>query len=242
MQKYNLLIDIGNSSAKLALSRERELCHIGRAEKKDLIKGIRAFVEKREIGVSVISSVVENDEGVLNYLREISDKVIILDAYSELPIEIDYETKSTLGADRIAAAVAVNAMFPGENSLIFDFGTAITVDFLSDKGVFKGGNISPGMNMRFNALHKFTERLPMCEQPLIIGDIGKSTNEAIEAGVVLGIMFEVEGYLQKYQECKVIFTGGDSLYFAKKLKNPIFVIFNLILTGLSYIADHHANI
>lgn len=241
MLRSNLLIDIGNTSAKFTLSQGGDFGEIYRADRDSLIASIEDIIKGSEVDITAISSVVGYDEELVAYLNTISKRVIILNSETELPVTIAYKTPPSLGADRIAAAVAVAIRYPGEKCLIFDFGTAITIDFLSEDGILKGGNISPGMNMRFKALNKFTKKLPLCEKPVSVKDIGDTTRGAIEAGVVLGIMFEVEGYLQKYQDHKVIFSGGDALYFAEKLKNPIFAVFNLVLIGLSYIADYHAN-
>ena len=237
----NLLIDIGNSSIKLGLSERQTLEKTERTDRENIITAIDSFIAERNIDVAVISSVADGCEYIYDYVKSVSKKTILLDSKTELPVKIGYNTPSTLGADRIAAAVGANFLLPKEKTIIFDFGTAITIDFLSDEGVLWGGNISLGMNTRFKALNRFTGKLPLCERPMDINDIGVSTKTAIESGVVLGIMFEVEGYLQKYKDHRVVFTGGDSLYFAEKLKNPIFVIFNLNLIGLSYIADYHAN-
>ena len=68
---------------------------------------------------------------------------------------------------------------------------------------------------------------------------GTNTAQALEAGVVLGMKFEVEGYINKYPGHTIIFTGGDSFYFAEKLKSPIFVVPNLVLVGLALIADYY---
>ena len=237
---YNLLIDVGNSSVKIACSMGNVLEKVVRVDNEDIIGRIRSLSEEYPIDIAVISSVRECD-GVYGFVEGISRKTILLNGLTDLPVKINYATPHTLGPDRIAAAVAVNTMFPGERSLVFDFGTAITIDIISEKGEFLGGNISPGIDMRFRALNAYTGKLPLCEKPLKFNNIGLSTKEAIESGVVLGIMFEVEGYLQKYQDYKAVFTGGNSLYFADELKNPIFVVFNLVLIGLAYIADYHAN-
>jgi len=237
---YNLLIDIGNSSVKMARSRGDALEEVIRVDNEDIIGGALSLVEGYTIDVAVISS-VRDCQSICDFVESISRKTILLNGLTDLPIKIGYETPHTLGPDRIAAAVAVNGMFPGEKALVFDLGTAITIDIISEKGEFLGGNISPGMDIRFKALNSYTGKLPLCEKPLRINDIGSSTTEAIEAGVVLGIMFEVEGYLQKYQDYRAVFTGGNSLYFAEKFKKPIFVVFNLVLMGLSYIANYYAN-
>lgn len=141
-----------------------------------------------------------------------------------VPIRNGYATPDTLGADRLAAAVGAATLYPGNNVLIVDFGTAITFDFVSAEGEFLGGNISPGAATRFRALHHFTRKLPLCE--LIDREVfmGRDTVSAIEGGVVNGIVYEVEGYIRdlerKYDGLRIIFTGGDSNFFAKRVKKP----------------------
>ena len=145
-----------------------------------------------------------------------------------------------LGADRLAGALAVSMMFPDDNCIKFDFGTALTIDFIDRGAYYAGGNISLGFKTRLKALNHFTKRLPLIEPDVECPQIGITTNGAITAGVELGLIFEVGGYIDKYPDRKIIFTGGDSLYFAGRLKKKIFVIKNLVLLGLGQIADYYA--
>jgi type III pantothenate kinase len=123
-------------------------------------------------------------------------------------------------------------------------GTAITLDILTSKSEYIGGNISPGLVMRFRALHAFTSRLPMFEKDAFSADPGTDTRSAIISGVQKGILYEINGYVDHfsgtYPELKVILTGGDAEFFADKLKKPIFLIPNLVLSGLNYILDYNA--
>jgi type III pantothenate kinase len=126
--------------------------------------------------------------------------------------------------------------------MIIDCGTAITIDFLSSHCEFSGGNISPGLQIRFKALHQFTDRLPMGVATENVPPVGATTQEAVEAGVVQGIVHELEGYMHAHPAMTAIFTGGDAIYFAKRIKNPIFAVRNLNFTGLAKIADYNAYI
>ena len=146
-----------------------------------------------------------------------------------------------MGADRLAGAIASITMFPGKDCLKFDFGTALTVDYITREGLYLGGNISLGMQSRFRALYEFTKRLPLITPDPEWPMVGVTTTGAMTAGVVLGLIFEVEGYINKKPDSTVIFTGGDAIYFAKKLKKTIFVVPNLVLLGLAQIADYYAN-
>ena len=149
-----------------------------------------------------------------------------------------------MGPDRLAAAVGAATLYPNSDVLIVDFGTAITCDLVSAEGEFLGGNISPGATLRFRALHQFTHRLPQCE--LIDREIfmGRDTVSAIEGGVVNGIVYEVEGYIRdlekRYPSLRIIFTGGDSNFFAKRVKKTIFATYDLVAYGLNRILEYNA--
>ena len=122
-------------------------------------------------------------------------------------------------------------LFPYANTLVIDAGTAITYDIVNKKGQYEGGNISPGIDLRFRALHQFTGRLPLVEKRNFQKLFGKTTVEAILAGVQHGAIYEVEGAIDRfknsYKNLNVIITGGDAYFFDKKLKNSFFVRSNL---------------
>jgi type III pantothenate kinase len=156
-----------------------------------------------------------------------------------LPVKIGYETPETLGKDRIALAAGAADRFPGKNILAIDAGTALTIDLVTSEGFFVGGNISPGMRMRFAALHQQTFSLPEIEPSEEVPLIGRNTREAILAGVVNGIIYEIDNSINslnnKYNDLHVIMTGGDAPYLSARLKNRIFVEENLVLNGLNAI-------
>ena len=194
----------------------------------------------------ILSSVKKYPAELKTKLSESFNRFIELDASTPLPIENFYQTKETLGKDRIAAAVGAFDLYPNQNVLIIDAGTAITYDIVNANHQYLGGNISPGLSMRFKALHQFTGELPLIEQAEFTKLYGKATREAILAGVQHGVVFEVEKAIETFKEfydnLKVIITGGDSNFFDKKLKNSFFVHFNLIATGLNRILQHNGEI
>ena len=112
----------------------------------------------------------------------------------------------------------------------------MSIDFISKEGEYEGGNISVGCRTRFKALNRYTKNLPLVENPFEIEISGKNIQSSIASGVITGIMFEIEGYLGRYPENVAVFTGGDAIYFAKRMKNSIFVVCNLVLMGLALIA------
>lgn len=141
--------------------------------------------------------------------------------------------------------MGANALYPNSNVLIIDFGTAITIDFVSSDNEFLGGNISAGARTRFRALHHFTRKLPLCDLADENSLFGKTSEEAIQNGVINGITYEIEGYLrdfqQNYSDLRIIFTGGEGDFFAKRLKNPIFVAYDLVAYGLNRILEYNEN-
>lgn len=200
--------------------------------------------EHEQLNRAILSSVRPADEELLEVLNQQFDQFLELDHTTQLPIENLYATPETLGKDRLAAAVGANELFPNTNLLVIDAGTAITYDLVSEKNQFIGGNISPGMEMRFKALNHFTGKLPLISPMDHFNAIGKTTEEAIRAGVQNGIIYEIEQNIaffnRNYQNLQIIMTGGDSNFFDKKLNYAIFVHFNLTLIGLNRILEYNA--
>jgi len=239
----NLIIDQGNTVSKFAVFKKGEI--IMRFIEPELNVAILQTILKKhpEISECILSSVAQYSADIPLFLRERLSNLIILNPQTPLPIINNYSTKETLGYDRIADAVGACTVFPGKNVLIIDAGTAITIDLLTSKGEFYGGNISPGLDLRFRALHEFTKRLPLIKKDEEYPLLGKSTMEAILSGVINGAVFEVDGYIDilksQYNDLKIILTGGDINFFDKKLKNSIFAHSNLNLTGLNRILEYN---
>ena len=210
----NLLIDIGNSNCKTAFCKGGELGEINRSSGEDILGDILTLIGDKEIDVIVLSTVREDDHKMQETLRGKCRKLVVMHSGMDLPPHFSTGfPRKGLGVDRLAAALAVSMLFPQQDCIKFDFGTA---------------------------LNTFTKRLPLIEPGNNINDFGRKTVEAMESGVVLGMKFEVEGYINKYPAHKTVFTGGDAFYFAEKFKSPIFVVPNLVLVGLALIADYYA--
>ena len=157
-----------------------------------------------------------------------------------------YQTPETLGHDRIAAAVGAAHLCPNSNLLIIDAGSAVTYDFVSAEQGYQGGNIAPGIKMRLTALNQMTKRLPKVEvEPdTLLPMFGKNTTEAIAAGVVRGLVYEVKGYMRQLKDQKIVFktyvTGGHAPYILNAMKHRdvigephlVLVGLNCILSGL----------
>ena len=239
----NFLIDLGNTNCKVAFEREGVLHEIYRStQNEDIPSFIFSHIEGKEIDVIVFSNVREENPELVKTLEGYCRRLVLLDYETELPVDLNYQFPAKgLGADRIAGALAVAMLFPGKNCIKFDFGTALTVDFINEKGTLMGGNISLGLTSRFRALNTFTKRLPLIKPVDNFPKIGVDTGTAMTAGVVLGLIFEVEGYIKENPESTIVFTGGDAFYFAEKMKSAIFVAPNLVLMGLAQIADYYAH-
>lgn len=239
----NLVIDIGNTAFKAAVFRAGEIISSRQWDEKGntvMYEWIEAYPEIRR---AIISSVRKDDSGITPALEKAGIQVIMLDNHTPLPMANRYRSGTTLGRDRIAAAVGANTKFPGQNLLIIDAGTAITIDFVSSGNEYMGGNISPGLSMRFRSLHEFTDNLPLVAPNGTEDLLGYDTESAIRAGVQHGIIFELDEYIKRqknrYPDLRVIITGGDAMFFDKKLKNSIFVDLNLNLYGLHRILDYN---
>ena len=127
-----------------------------------------------------------------------------------------------------------------------DAGTAVTLDIVSSDGHFLGGNISPGLHMRFEALNNYTSRLPLVDYTGEVPLIGHDTVTAIRAGVVGGLVSEIESYIDriaaKLGSVVVLFTGGDCKFLASLLSREVRVVDNLLSIGLNRILSYNENI
>ncbi|MCK4746608.1 MAG: type III pantothenate kinase [Bacteroidales bacterium] len=242
----NLVLDLGNSYGKIAVC---EGLNVVEAAVYDQITSREiAYFHTRYTGIKgvIISSVVNDSREMIDYLGSLFNTCIELDHNTPIPLVNRYQTPDTLGYDRIAAAVGAYTICPGKTVLVIDAGTTITYDIVTSEGEYLGGNISPGLEIRFKSLNRYTNRLPHLERPDHKPSlVGSSTKEAIQAGIVNGILFEMDGFIgaigQDHPQLKVVLTGGDAKYFEGKLKSSIFVDPNLNLIGLNRILEHNAS-
>ncbi|MEI6749906.1 MAG: type III pantothenate kinase [Bacteroidales bacterium] len=238
----NLAIDIGNTLVKLAVFEKGQMTALQTFEEISTGKLERFISSHQGITSSIIATVKDFPDEIKEYLQE-NTHFILFDIKAKLPITSTYNTPETLGVDRLAAAVAAHSIMPSETLLIISAGTAITYDVVSAGGIHYGGAISPGLLMRFKALHNFTGRLPLMDQITDTALIGQSTADSILSGVLNGALAEVDGMIEKYSlqypGLKTILSGGDNKYFDKRLKNKTFAIPNLALTGLNIILEYN---
>jgi len=242
----NLVLDLGNSYGKIAVCKGSNVVESALYEKITSREIAYFFTRYKELKGVIISSVVNDSREMTDYLRSLFTKCIDLDHNTAIPLINRYRTPDTLGYDRIAAAVGAYTICPKKNVLVIDAGTAITYDLVTAGGEYLGGNISPGLEVRFKSLNRYTNRLPHLERPDKKPPLlGSSTKEAIQAGIVNGITFELDGFIgamaKDHPDLQVVLTGGDAKYFEGKLKSSIFVDLNLNLIGLNRILEHNAS-
>jgi len=235
----NLVVDYGNSSAKVAIFN-----HLKLVEKHTFteMNDLKNYIQTSQADNLIVSSVTTEADRVISWATHAKQKFILTHTIP-LPVKILYKTPHTLGVDRIAGACGALQLFPNCSSLVIDAGTCITYDFIDAKGNYHGGGISPGLMMRFKAVHTFTARLPLVnplEQPDLIGN---STESSIQSGVIYGLMGEIEGIIARYRiqypDLKVILCGGDARFFENKLKDSIFASPDLVLIGLNSVLIHN---
>lgn len=238
----NLVVDIGNSTVKTAVFNQGELVDF--VQDSDLsLTNFVMIAQKYPLKHGIISSVIDLPEEVDALLNSVGIKFLHFTPDVPVPIQIHYQTPRTLGADRVAAVVAANEQQPERDLLVVDAGTCITYEFIDKQGIYWGGNISPGVQMRLKALHTYTNRLPLVSSEGDVPMYGNTTETAIRAGVMQGLRFEMEGYithmLRKYPELLVFLTGGDEFSFDTPIKNIIFADKFLVLKGLDRILTYN---
>lgn len=238
-----LIIDIGNTTAKIAVYNEDQIIEIITVES-NLLEAIDGIFRNHTVIKTSIVSAVSKYDNVIHELLTKKTRFIELTHETPVPFINKYGTPETLGKDRIAIASAGVSMFPGENVLLIDAGTCVTYDIVNSKGEYLGGSISPGFNMRLMALNNYTGKLPLEKMPNYntkLNLTGNTTKSSILSGAVNGLKTEVFGIINQYESqfssLKVVISGGDYKYFEKTSKSNIFACPNIVIYGLKEILD-----
>jgi type III pantothenate kinase len=234
-----LVLDVGNSFVKLAIFQQDTLLHKIIFQKCDLQKNIenslKIHPDIKNLVVSSVGKLNEND--FLLYQNHL--KVHFISHLTKFPFDNLYKTPQTLGIDRLVLATGAVLQFPNQNRLVIDAGTCVTYDFINHKNQYLGGAISPGLRLRYESLHNYTAKLPLLTIESPENFIGNSTENSIHSGVINGLTNEIDGFInqykQEYENFKIILTGGDTNFLAKRLKNTIFANSNFLLESLNKI-------
>ncbi|GHV72471.1 type III pantothenate kinase [Bacteroidia bacterium] len=243
-----LVVDIGNTLSKLAIFDGHEMVNYAAFEHLTKVQ-LDMFTANCDIQQGIICTVGSVPDFLID---DSKNRMLLFDVNTPIPIVNDYETPDTLGCDRLALAVAANALAPQKNTLVISLGTCITYEVILKNATYVGGAIAPGLQMRFKALHQFTARLPRVNmsqnidsQDVNITSMGKNTTEAIRAGVMDGMLGEIQHKIAwvtaTYEDVQIFLTGGDVFYFVNKIKIPTFVVSNMVLIGLNEILDYNIN-
>jgi type III pantothenate kinase len=242
----NLVVDIGNSATKIAIfDQDNIILSDKTVDYYD--NDFQKLKEKYQIENLIISS-VKKDIGLDEEFLKSNFNYIKFNYSVLTPIDNQYESPKTLGLDRLAAVIGANKIYPNKKVLVIDAGTCITYDVISEKAVYYGGSISPGINMRFEAMHHFTSKLPLVNfDSDYKGAYGKNTNEAMLSGVINGLIHELEGFmkqeLNQNKGTRIILCGGHAAFFDSRFKNSIFahlILYepNLVLIGLNTVVNY----
>lgn len=227
----NLIVDFGNTHNKVAVFDQ------GKMVSYKVVSDSEVYSLFDQVWDGVIISSVGKD------FRSENSNHLVLSHDTPVPIQNEYQTPDTLGVDRIAAAVGATYLYPDASCLVIDAGTCITYDLLV-RDTFIGGIISPGLQMRLDAMNNFTKKLPLLVSVSQTTLIGKSTKECMLSGATNGLLAEMNGIIDQFQEenegLKILLCGGDIKTFESKLKASIFVEPNLVVIGLNRILEYNA--
>ena len=234
-----LIVDIGNSSAKVALFEGDTLIEDFRVGHEELCPMFTEKAGDSAIRAAIVSSVIPLGEEVEQAIKALPYPCLCMSARLKMPFTIAYKTPHTLGPDRLAAVAEACAQQPGHDLLVIDVGTAITYDLVTADGIYLGGNISPGIGMRFKALNLLTGKLPLVDKEGERTAIGNTTETAIREGVLQGVSKEIEGYIHEYTakspNLLVFLTGGGTFLLDNRVKSRTFADSLLVTKGLNRI-------
>ncbi len=238
-----IAIDVGNTKIKVAVFEQDNLVLKKDFTNENIVEGLKKiFKKKSNNNKTIISSVSNVSDEVISLLKS-ETELYVLTNESDFPFENKYATPLTLGMDRKVLVSGAVLKFPKQNCLIIDAGSCITYDFVDENKNYFGGAISPGIEMRYKALNHYTAKLPKLDIEEPANFIGDSTNQSIHSGVVNGVLYEMEGFINDYLREKkyltIILTGGDALFLAKRLKNPIFANSNFLLESLNLLYQYN---
>ncbi len=239
----NCVVDRGNTLTKVYLFEGNQIASSKTFPSED-VNEISKYLYSLKFEYSILSASTKTSNLIVKALKS----PIILTYATRMPIVIDYESKKTLGSDRIALANAANYIYPNKNVLVISTGTCITYDFVDTMASYHGGAISPGVDMRFKAMNKYTDKLPLVSLSSTkkINCIGSNTEDSLKSGVFYGITGEINHFIKQvkltYKDLTVVLTGGNSFLFELNIKNKIFVHSNFQAFGLHAILQYNLNL
>jgi len=245
----NLIIDIGNTRAKLLIFDGNDI--VGKFySDSETLQTLDELTRQYTFEKGMLSTVAKIGEEAERRLQRLPFPLTRLSSSTALP-NLHYRPygsdqceplPASLGADRIAAVVGAMSMLPEQPLLIVDAGTCVTYEFIDPEGYYLGGNIAPGLQMRLTAMHEHTALLPLVEAKGNVPAMGIDTETAMRCGVTHGLQYEIEGYIRLWRELfpalQVVITGGDTLTFNQEFGSIIHRDDNLVPRGLNVILQN----
>ncbi len=240
-----LAIDVGNTQVKAAVFEGNTMLEKEMVELLRFREAVEKILENHPaIENMVVASVGKTQKNDFSGFSK-PLKVWFVSHEEKFPFKNNYATPATLGIDRLVLATGAVLKYPKQNRLVIDAGTCVTYDFVDENDTYLGGAISPGIRLRYEALHNYTAKLPLLSRDTPVGFIGNTTNQSIQSGVVNGLALEIEGFVNlysaAYQNFIIILTGGDAEFLAKRLKNTIFANQNFLLESLNQLFQYNKN-
>lgn len=239
----NLILDIGNTNTKLAICKDRQIL-FSETKRKIHTSKIAQYLDVYQVTHSIFSNVSRMTIEAESLLQD-RTQMTALSSHVKQRLAQQYNTPESLGTDRLAGIIAATTLSKALNILVVDAGSCITYDLINKQDGYKGGCISPGICMRFNALHSYTGHLPLVQTYQDVQEAqGHDTNSALQIGVLQGVYFEVLGFIQKYSQLyaplHMMITGGDAAFLYDRLQNTQFarnlrIEPHLVIIGLNQI-------
>lgn len=242
----NLCLDFGNTNCKAAIVEHDQIVHQFSFLRADALQSVEDILITYAPENAIVASVIRHDEALVSLLEQRCKKVVVLDSNTPLPFLNAYTTPEKLGVDRLALVAGAAKVFPKRNALVISIGTAITYNFITHAGFFRGGAISPGPRLRFESLYTQTDNLPLLREEMGFAPVlGFDTHSSMKSGVINGIVGEIQYFISEYSrdfgDLAVILTGGYLPIFENKIKSQIFADPKILMKGLNLILNHNAH-
>jgi type III pantothenate kinase len=240
----NLCIDWGNTNVKAAIFADDKLQKQITCSDDTVLEQVASLIEAHNPAKAILCSVVQASGELTQLLRSKIPGTVVMSGDTNVPIMNAYLSQDTLGPDRLALVNGAYFAYPDKNNLVVSLGTCITYNLVQKNKTFRGGAISPGLQMRLKAMSAFTDRLPevksLDDDPLLLG---YDTDTCLQSGAANGMAAEIDGMIKafedRYPDFNAILTGGDAPYFVTKLKSKIFADPDILLKGLNLILNHN---
>lgn len=242
-----LVIDIGNSRVKGGIWNNLSLENLDpdtllETDRLDEVL-LEDWIDTYQSESTLICSVRRLDDEFVHWCKV--HNVQILHHGMKVGFPVLYESKSTLGMDRLAAVAGAIGLSGGVPTMVIDAGSCITYEYINERSEYMGGAISPGLRMRYKAMHQFTGKLPAVEPSGELPEIyGRDTVTSMRAGTEIGFISEIDVFIEafknKYPNSVIFLCGGDSIFIQKNSSYKMHYRKHLVLLGLLKIIQANA--